>query len=152
MLFVGRDARMVLANQQMEKLFGYSKEELVWKDLHVLIPERFRGKHRNNVVSYFSDPRTRLMGTGLQIYGLRKDGAEFLAGISLRPLQGDGELLAIAAIRDITDRKRAEQETAEGQKLRLAQEVARIGTYERDIQADVMRWTPEMEALYDLQE
>ena len=151
MLFVGRNARIVLANQQVEKLFGYSNEELVGKDLHVLIPERFRGRHRNNVASYFSDPRTRPMGTRLQIYGLRKDGAEFPADISLSPLEAEGGLLVIAAIRDITDRKRAEREAAEGQKLRLAQEVARIGTYEWDIQTDVMRWTPEMEALYGLQ-
>jgi len=151
MLFVGRNARIVLANQQVEKLFGYSNEELVGKDLHVLIPERFRGRHRNNVASYFSDPRTRPMGTRLQIYGLRKDGAEFPADISLSPLEAERGLLVIAAIRDITDRKQAEREAAEGQKLRLAQEVARIGTYEWDIQTDVMRWTPEMEALYGLQ-
>jgi PAS domain S-box-containing protein len=151
MLFVGRNARIVLANQQVEKLFGYSNEELVGKDLHVLIPERFRVRHRNNVASYFSDPRTRPMGTRLQIYGLRKDGAEFPADISLSPLEAERGLLVIAAIRDITDRKQAEREAAEGQKLRLAQEVARIGTYEWDIQTDVMRWTPEMEALYGLQ-
>ncbi len=151
MLFVDGDARIVLVNQQLEKLFGYTGEELVGQGLHILIPERFRGRHQSNVANYFSNPRARPMGTGLQIYGLKKDGSEFPADIALSPLEADKELLAIAAIRDITERKQAEEAAAEGQKLRLAQEVTRVGTYEWDIQAGVIRWTPEMETLYGLQ-
>ena len=74
MLFVDQEARIVLANAQAEKLFGYSEEELVGKDLHLLVPERYRLEHRNNVADYFSHPRVRNMGTGLNIYGLKKDG------------------------------------------------------------------------------
>jgi len=151
MLFVDGDARIVLVNHQLENLFGYTGEELVGKGLHILIPERFRGRHQSNVVNYFSNPRARPMGTGLQIYALKKDGTEFPADIALSPLETDGELLTIAAIRDITERKRAEREAAEGQKLRLAQEATRIGTYDWDVQTNVVRWTPEMEGLYGLQ-
>ncbi len=108
MLFVNRDARIMLINAQMEKLFGYSEEELTGKELHLLIPERYRNRHRTTVATYFSNPSPRPMGSGLQIYGLKKDGTEFPADISLSPLVTDGELLVIGSIRDITDRKRAE--------------------------------------------
>lgn len=108
MLFVDQEARIVLANAQAENLFGYPEEELVGKDLNLLVPERYRPEHRNNVAGYFSHPRTRTLGTGLGIYGLRKDGTEFPADISLSPLETNGKLLAIASVRDITERKQAE--------------------------------------------
>jgi PAS domain S-box-containing protein len=109
MVFVDREARMVLVNAQLERLFGYSEDELTGKDLHILIPERFRARHREHLKEYFSNPRVRPMGTGLKIYGLKKDGTEFPADISLSPLETDGELLTMGAIRDITERKRAEE-------------------------------------------
>ena len=108
MLFVGRDSRIVTGNAQMEKLFGYTEEELIGRDLHSLIPERYRNTHRAVVTAFFSSPTARPMGTGLEIVGLKKDGSEFPADISLSPLETDSELLVIASIRDITDRKLAE--------------------------------------------
>jgi PAS domain S-box-containing protein len=108
MLFVNQDARIMLVNAQFEKLFGYAEEELVGKDLHTLIPQRYRDGHRNNVANYFSSPHPRPMGSGLEIRGLRKDNTEFPADISLSPLDAEGERLVIASIRDVTERKRAE--------------------------------------------
>ena len=110
MLFVGRDSKIVTANAQMEKLFGYAEEELVGRDLHQLIPERYRQRHRASLAAFFSSPSARPMGTGLEILGLKKDGREFPADISLSPLETDEELLVIASIRDITDRKLAESQ------------------------------------------
>jgi PAS domain S-box-containing protein len=110
LVFVNREAKLVLVNAQLEKMFGYSEEELIGKDLEILIPERFREIHRKNVADYFSNPRVRPMGTSLEISALRKDGSEFPADISLSPLQTEEGLLVTGAIRDITERKKAERQ------------------------------------------
>lgn len=108
LVFVNRDGKIVLGNAQLATLFGYTEEELVGKDLDALIPLRFRQGHLEHMRDFFLHPRVRRMGTGLRIFGLRKDGTEFPADISLSPLDTEGELLATGAIRDITERKRAE--------------------------------------------
>jgi PAS domain S-box-containing protein len=109
LVFVNSDAKIVLINAQLERLFGYSEEELAGKDLHILIPERFHARHRAHMAEYFSNPRVRPMGTGLNIYGLKKDGTEFPADISLSPLETEGALLATGAVRDVSERKRSEE-------------------------------------------
>ena len=114
MVFVDPEGKIVYVNAQLERLFGYTQEELAGTELEVLVPERYHAQHRRHVADYFASPRVRPMGTGLRIYGRRKDGTEFPADISLSPLETDGTVLTAGAIRDITERVRAEEQLERG--------------------------------------
>ena len=113
MVLVGEDGRIVLVNAQTEKLFGYARADLLGNTVEMLVPRRFRGKHPRQRGQYFADPKMRPMGAGLQLYGLRKDQSEFPVEISLSPIETDDGRLVSSAIRDVTDRKRAEEKLKE---------------------------------------
>ncbi len=104
-VITGRDGRILLVNAQTERLFGYSRHELLGQWVELLVPERYRKNHPGHRTGYFGTPKARAMGSGLELFGRRKDGSEFPIEISLSPLQTEEGVLVSSAIRDITDRK-----------------------------------------------
>jgi PAS domain S-box-containing protein len=127
-IVVDREAKIVRVNTQFGNLFGYLEEELIGSDLHRLMPERYRAAHRSNVARYFDEPSARPMGTNLMIHGLKKSGAEFPLDISLSHLSTEAELYVVAAVRDLTEKKRAEAERQQlREQLAQAEKVSALG-------------------------
>jgi PAS domain S-box-containing protein len=108
MVIVDGKGCIALVNSQFEKMFGWNRAEITGQPIENLVPARYHGRHEHHRSSYFADMRVRPMGTGLELFGLQRDGNEIPVEISLSPLETDEGLFAIAAIRDMTERLRAE--------------------------------------------
>ena len=112
MVITGDDGKIQMVNAQTENLFGYKRDDIIGKEVEILIPERFHNKHTGHRLGYIEHPTTRSMGTGMELFGKRKDGSEFPVEISLSPMKLVGEygIIVLSAIRDITRQKAAELE------------------------------------------
>ena len=118
LVIVDPAGKIVIVNTQAEKLFGYERKDLLGKPVEVLVPERFRGKHEGHRAGYLHDPKARAVGlAGVDLFGLGSDGTEFPIEVSLSPVETDDGVLVSAAIRDIRERQRLEEQFRHAQKM-----------------------------------
>ncbi|HYU45721.1 MAG TPA: sigma 54-interacting transcriptional regulator [Terriglobales bacterium] len=151
MVVVDEEGRIVLVNAQVERMFNHQRAELLGQRIEMLVPERLRERHRKLRTDFLRAPHEMPMRGGREFLGLHRDGHEFPVEINLSPLKTAEGILVTSAIRDVTERKRAEENLrASEERVRLAQEVAKIGTFERNLQTGESRWSPEMEEMYGL--
>ena len=125
------------ANQRTSQLFGWSRGELVGKSIEMLVPERFRDAHVADRARYFENRFARPMGAGLELFGRRKDGSEFVIDVQLAPMEMDDQPVTVASVRDVTERK-----LAEALRTRLAAIVL------QDIDGTVRSWNRGAEKLF----
>lgn len=110
MIVVDGGRRIALVTQGAEQLFGYPREELIGREIEVLIPERFRAQHASHATMFLQEPLARVMGGRRELFGRRKDGSEVAVEIGLKPIETPGGLFTLASIADITARRHGEDE------------------------------------------
>lgn len=110
MIMIDQIGGITLVNSKTEEMFGYQRHELIGQAIELLIPHRFRGEHPNNRSMFFTELNTRPMGANRNLFALRKDGSEFPVEIGLNPIETADGMMVLAAVVDITERKKAEQE------------------------------------------
>ena len=129
LLMTDAAGNIVLVNREVERLFGYSREELLGRPVETVIPGRFRTGHTGFRGGFMADPKVRSMGAGRDLYGLRKDGSEVPVEIGLTPVATEEGMFVLASIVDITARRKAEDERRHlEEELQQSQKLEAVGT------------------------
>ncbi|HKW88518.1 MAG TPA: PAS domain S-box protein [Candidatus Acidoferrales bacterium] len=149
MVIVNHEGLIVLSNAQTQRLFGYTAQELLGQPVEILMPEGPRAKHEGHRDAFFHSPRSREMGLGMELAGRRKDGSEFPVEISLSPLETEEGMLVTSAIRDITERKKANEALAQSQKrISLVVETAHEAFISIDASGNIREWNHQSKATF----
>lgn len=109
MVIIDRDGKMMMVNTEIEKQFGYTREELIGEPVDMLVAERLRTQHARHRLDFITKPKTRRMGAGRDLFGRRKDGTEFPVEVGLNPVNASEHLLVLGVIVDISQRKHMER-------------------------------------------
>jgi PAS domain S-box-containing protein len=112
-IMVDSTGTMLLLNRRVEEIFHYSRGEMLGESIDVLVPERFRGRHSQQIKEFFADPQARFMGSGRDLSGRCKDGSDLAIEIGLSPVETEKGLCVLVSLVDITQRKLAEQRVSE---------------------------------------
>ena len=128
MVMIDGEGRIVLVNREIERMFGYSRTELLGQGIELLVPERFRAAHSVDRTAFLKHPQARAMGAGRDLHGVRKDGTEIPLEIGLNPIKTDEGVFVLGSVLDISARKRAEDERLRlEEQLRHAQKMEAVG-------------------------
>ncbi len=129
---VDEDQQVILFNAAAENMFGYSSRQVIGQSLEHLIPDRFRDGHHSHIQTFGeNDVTNRLMGALGMIYGLRSTGEKFPIEAAISKVEVEGKKLFTVILRDITDRKLAEEKIARFAKV-LEESINEIYFYESD--------------------
>jgi PAS domain S-box-containing protein len=150
MVVVDEGGRILLANRQVESLLGYDPEELIGQLLETLLPERFRGRHVEHRAAYLNEPRPRAMGANLTLFARRRDGGEIPVEISLSPVREPEGWVTIAAVRDISERRRMQEALRESEERRrlLVESVREYAIYMLDAEGRIRTWNAGAERIH----
>jgi PAS domain S-box-containing protein len=128
MIMIDGEGRIVLVNREIERMFGYAREELLGQPVERLVPARFQDAHPGHRVAFYRDPHARSMGVGRELFGVHKAGTELPIEIGLNPIRTEDGLLVLASVVDISARKRAERDRNRLEdQLRQSQKMEAIG-------------------------
>jgi PAS domain S-box-containing protein len=153
MIVADQTGKIILVNEVTEKIFGFTREELIDQPIEILIPHRFREIHRKHTKNYFLQPKTRFMGAGMELPSLRKDGTEFPSEISLGPLAIDKEKYVFCAIRDITERKKAQMALQRSEeRFDLAIRGTDAGIWDWDLDTNTVFFSPRWKSMLGYEE
>ncbi|WP_171017333.1 PAS domain S-box protein [Maribacter sp. ACAM166] len=150
-LVVDDQGSIIDANASCERIFGYREGELKHKKLDSLLPKKFRKKHKTHRSNYAKKPEMRIMGLGMDLWGLKKDGSEFPLDISLSPSVIEGNQVTIAFIRDSSILKSAiNAKVLSGNRMDEAQRLAHVGSWFWDLQTNEREWSDEFYKIFGL--
>jgi PAS domain S-box-containing protein len=138
MVMVNERGQILMVNAQMERLFGYARAEMVGQSIEMLLPERYQAAHPGQRQDFFRSPLTRAMGHGRDLFARRKDGSEFPVEVGLNPAATPDGTVVLAAVIDISQRKRMEAD--------LAKAHAQLSSHARNLEATVAERTASLQA------
>jgi len=149
MIALDQDGHIIFANPQAEAMFGARSGNLTGQTLDLLLPERFRGAHRNHVKNYLLAPSVRFMDRGLKLIGLRRDGTEFPVEVKLSPASASGQSIVLAAIRDIAEQEAAKEKAHHSEQLisTLINGISGYAVYLLDTEGRILTWHAGAEAI-----